>query len=65
MDASYISLGDIYDLHCQETGIAREEPVLVSGDKTKKVLREMRLANMKVGHCMRCLCNKLTVYVAL
>ncbi|KAJ8698457.1 transcription-associated protein 1 [Pleurotus ostreatus] len=47
MDASYISLGDIYDLHCQETGIAREEPVLVSGDKTKKVLREMRLANAK------------------
>ncbi|RDB22695.1 Transcription-associated protein 1 [Hypsizygus marmoreus] len=41
-DSSYVPLGDIYDRHCQATGISREEPVLYAGEKVKKVLREFR-----------------------
>ncbi|KAJ7638852.1 FAT domain-containing protein [Roridomyces roridus] len=39
-DSSYVSLGDVYDLHCEENGFAKEDPVLFVGEKTKKVLRE-------------------------
>ncbi|KAF8195850.1 FAT domain-containing protein [Mycena galopus ATCC 62051] len=39
-DSSYVSLGDIYDLHCEENGFAKEDPVLFAGEKVKKVLRE-------------------------
>nr|GAT59465.1 predicted protein [Mycena chlorophos] len=39
-DSSYISLGDIYDQHCIESGLPKEEPILYAGDKIKKVLRE-------------------------
>ncbi|TFK23272.1 atypical/PIKK/TRRAP protein kinase [Coprinopsis marcescibilis] len=38
-DSSYISFGDIYDLHCEETGLAKEEPILYAGEKVKQVLR--------------------------
>ena len=40
-DSSYVSLQDIYDQHCEEVGIAREDPIIIAGDKTKAVLREM------------------------
>ncbi|KAJ7498882.1 hypothetical protein FB451DRAFT_1427318, partial [Mycena latifolia] len=39
-DSSYVSLGDIYDLHCEENGFAKEDPFLFAGEKIKKVLRE-------------------------
>jgi len=39
-DSSYVSLGDIYDLHCEENGFAKEDPCLFAGEKVKKVLRE-------------------------
>ncbi|TFY60353.1 hypothetical protein EVJ58_g5210 [Rhodofomes roseus] len=39
-DASYITLGDIYDQHCEETGISREDPVLLANDKLKTAVRE-------------------------
>ncbi|KAG6837441.1 hypothetical protein H0H93_009535 [Arthromyces matolae] len=42
MDASYVPLGDIFDRHCQTIGISREEPILYSGEKVKKVLKEFR-----------------------
>ncbi|KAI3612149.1 histone acetylase complex subunit [Moniliophthora roreri] len=41
-DPSYISLSDVYDLHCQNTNIAREDPILLCGEKVRKVLREFR-----------------------
>ncbi|KAF8165306.1 hypothetical protein B0H34DRAFT_232712 [Crassisporium funariophilum] len=46
-DSSYIALGDIYDLHCEETGITREEPTLFVGEKVRKVLREYRQQSSK------------------
>ncbi|PPQ93995.1 hypothetical protein CVT25_009843 [Psilocybe cyanescens] len=41
-DSSYISLGEIYDLHCEERGFSREEPILFVGEKVRKVLRDYR-----------------------
>lgn len=41
-DSSYVSFGDIYDLHCEENSMPKEEPVLHVGEKVKKVLREFR-----------------------
>jgi transformation/transcription domain-associated protein len=41
-DSSYISFSDIYDLHCEKLGISREEPILVSGEKLKIVLSDLR-----------------------
>lgn len=41
-DSSYVTLGEIYDLHCEEIGISREEPILFAGEKVKKTLREFR-----------------------
>lgn len=41
-DSSYISLGDIYDFHCERSGIAREDPLLFGAEKCRKVLREFR-----------------------
>jgi transformation/transcription domain-associated protein len=46
-DSSYVTFGDIYDRHCEETGISREDPVLVAGEKVKQVLREFRQAQGK------------------
>ncbi|KAF7332097.1 hypothetical protein MKEN_00090300 [Mycena kentingensis (nom. inval.)] len=43
-DSSYINLGDIYDQHCDESGFAKEDPLLFAGDKLKKVLREYQQA---------------------
>ncbi|EJF61235.1 atypical/PIKK/TRRAP protein kinase [Dichomitus squalens LYAD-421 SS1] len=44
-DASYISLGDIYDQHCEDSGMAREEPVLIVGEKVKTTVREFKQRN--------------------
>lgn len=41
-DSSYVTLGDIYDRHCEEHGITREDPILVSGEKVKRVLLEFK-----------------------
>ncbi|KAF5369949.1 hypothetical protein D9758_001009 [Tetrapyrgos nigripes] len=37
-DSSYISLSDIHDMHCESVGISREDPLLFSGEKVKKVI---------------------------
>ncbi|KAI9063246.1 atypical/PIKK/TRRAP protein kinase [Trametes sanguinea] len=44
-DSSYINLGDIYDQYCESSGMTREEPVLMMGEKVKASLREFRLRN--------------------
>ncbi|KAG6332834.1 hypothetical protein ID866_6255 [Astraeus odoratus] len=41
-DSSYITLGDIYDRHCEEHGITREDPILMSGEKLKRVLLDLK-----------------------
>ncbi|KAH9943440.1 atypical/PIKK/TRRAP protein kinase [Epithele typhae] len=41
-DASYVALGDIYDQHCEDIGIAREEPVIMIGEKVKVVVRDFK-----------------------
>lgn len=40
-DSSYVSLQDMYDRHCEEIGITREEPALLVAQKTKLIAREM------------------------
>ncbi|KAI0352960.1 atypical/PIKK/TRRAP protein kinase [Trametes cingulata] len=44
-DASYVTLGDIYDQHCEEIGMAREEPILMCGEKVKAAMREYKQRN--------------------
>ncbi|KAH9951586.1 hypothetical protein B0H21DRAFT_818036 [Amylocystis lapponica] len=39
-DASHITFGDIYDQHCEDSGIAREDAVLLIGEKVKLAMRE-------------------------
>ncbi|KAF9009027.1 hypothetical protein BDQ17DRAFT_1422200 [Cyathus striatus] len=46
-DSSYVPLSDIYDLHCEESGISREEPILFAGEKVKNVLREFRQSSTR------------------
>ncbi|THH28945.1 hypothetical protein EUX98_g5232 [Antrodiella citrinella] len=41
-DSSYVNFGDIFDQHCEETGIAREDPTLVISEKTKVALRNFK-----------------------
>lgn len=41
-DTSYITLGDVFDQHCHEIGISREDPILVVGEKIKQVLQEFK-----------------------
>jgi len=41
-DSSYITLGDIYDRFCEETDVTREDPILVAGEKVKKVLHDYK-----------------------
>jgi len=47
-DASYIALSDIYDQHCENTGIAREDPMVVAGEKIKQVVRDFRKSTGRV-----------------
>ncbi|OBZ70424.1 Transcription-associated protein 1 [Grifola frondosa] len=35
-DPSYVTLGDIYDQYCEEGGNAREDPMLVVGEKARE-----------------------------
>lgn len=44
-DSSYISMNDIYERFCAESGIAREEPILYAGEKAKKVMAEYKQAS--------------------
>jgi transformation/transcription domain-associated protein len=46
-DSSYVTLGDIYELHCEDTSISREEPILFAGEKVKKTLREFRQSSAR------------------
>jgi hypothetical protein len=46
-DSSYITLGDIYDRYCEDTDITREDPILMAGEKVKKVLREFKQSSGK------------------
>ncbi|KAF9222005.1 FAT-domain-containing protein [Gyrodon lividus] len=46
-DSSYVTLGDIYDRHCEESGITREDPIIVSGEKVKSVLLDFKQANQR------------------
>lgn len=41
-DSSYVTFGDIYDLHCEKQGLAREEPIMFVAEKVRNVLREYR-----------------------
>lgn len=41
-DSSYVTLGDIYDQHCEDIGITREDPCLVVGEKMKVAMREFK-----------------------
>lgn len=40
-DSSYVSLQDIYDRHCKDMGITREEPAILVSHKTKQIAREL------------------------
>ncbi|KZT74387.1 FAT-domain-containing protein [Daedalea quercina L-15889] len=46
-DASYITLGDIYDQYCEESGIAREDPILLAVEKLKVTMRDAMLTTSK------------------
>ena len=52
-DASYINLGDIYDQHCEDAGMAREEPVMMIGEKVKVAMREFKQRNGRSVGCSR------------
>lgn len=41
-DSSYITLGDVYDQHCEDRKITREEPILLIGEKVKLAMREFK-----------------------
>ncbi|KAH9045426.1 hypothetical protein EDB85DRAFT_2130014 [Lactarius pseudohatsudake] len=41
-DSSYITLGDIFDKFCEDTRMAREDPILIPGEKVKETLRKFR-----------------------
>ncbi|KAF7301711.1 hypothetical protein MIND_00736700 [Mycena indigotica] len=40
VDSTYVSLAEIYDQHCDDSGLPREDIILYAGDKIRKVLRE-------------------------
>ncbi|KAI5124824.1 hypothetical protein M0805_005454 [Coniferiporia weirii] len=42
-DPSYVSLQDVYDQHCEEIGVTREDPALKVARKHKDVIREINL----------------------
>ncbi|KAI0268276.1 hypothetical protein BC834DRAFT_968481 [Gloeopeniophorella convolvens] len=41
-DSSYVTLGDIFDKFCEDTRMAREDPILIPGEKVKETLRKFR-----------------------
>ena len=44
-DSSYITLADIYEQYCEETGIQREDPLFMMGEKVRAIMREFRKTN--------------------
>jgi len=55
-DSSYISLGDIFDKFCEDTRMAREDPILIPGEKVKETLRKFRETHFRMVSCLVCLC---------
>ena len=55
-DSSYISLGDIFDKFCEDTRMAREDPILIPGEKVKETLRKFREMHFRMVSCVACLC---------
>ncbi|KAI0284236.1 FAT domain-containing protein [Russula aff. rugulosa BPL654] len=47
-DSSYISLGDIFDKFCEDTRMAREDPILIPGEKVKETLRKFRETHFRM-----------------
>lgn len=41
-DPSGVFLSDIFEQHCEKTGISKEEPVLAVGEKVRSTLREFK-----------------------
>ncbi|KAI0320805.1 FAT domain-containing protein [Amylostereum chailletii] len=41
-DSSYVNFGDIFEQFCESSSIAREDPVLIPGEKIKMILREFQ-----------------------
>ncbi|TRM67802.1 FAT domain-containing protein [Schizophyllum amplum] len=41
-DSSYTTLQDVYDLHCEEKGISREEALFFIGERVRKTLRDIK-----------------------
>jgi len=41
-DSSYVTLGDIYDQHCEDIGITREDTIFMVGEKVKTAMRDFR-----------------------
>jgi transformation/transcription domain-associated protein len=41
-DASGVYLSDIFDQHCEEMGVTREEPMIAVGEKVKQAVREFK-----------------------
>lgn len=39
-DSSYVSLGEFCDQFCEESGVAREDPILIPGERVKTILKE-------------------------
>ena len=39
-DSSYVTLQDVYDQHCSDKGVTREDPVLQVAQKTREILEE-------------------------
>ncbi|KAF9224621.1 FAT-domain-containing protein [Gyrodon lividus] len=46
-DSSYVTLGTIYERHCEENGIMYEDPILVSGEKMKSALLDFKQTNQR------------------
>jgi hypothetical protein len=62
-DSSYVTFGDIYDLHCEHRGLTREEPIIFVAEKIQNILREYRqqFSKKQVGntHSLVSICSML------
>ncbi|KAI0068843.1 FAT-domain-containing protein [Artomyces pyxidatus] len=47
-DSSYVTFGDIFEQYCESAGIAREDPILIPGEKCKLVFRDFRQENERM-----------------
>lgn len=41
-DSSYITLADIYEQFCEESGIMREDPIFLMGERSRACIREFK-----------------------